>query len=235
MKGGVGKTSLSVALAGQFALMGKRVVIIDCDVQGNSTSWLLGDEMPDRELAGVLLGDYDVAEATVPYSQGVSIVPTLHSDLLGNYARTGSGNEPYAIADLTEDLDADVVMLDLGPGMGALERAALLATDEVVLVMTPEYFAIDGVSAWASQAKALEKGMRATLNYSRLVVNGLNRSIEQMVRITAEAKTVARHTYTIVQDPVFRKAQEQHVLPQSIGLKAENDAALIKLAEDLYG
>lgn len=235
MKGGVGKTTLSMTMAAEFALMGKRTVIVDCDIQGNSSSWLLeGSIEPEYELADALLERCEPNEVVTRYSELLSIVPTFGlTETLSDFARSGLGSAPYAVADLVESIDADVVVLDLGPGMGNLERAALLATSEIVLTMTPEFFSLDGLEVWAGQAKALEKGLRTKLKYERLVINGINRTIEQMVRVTDEARQAASTVYTIAQDPVFRKAQEAHVLPQELAMKPENRRELRRLAEEL--
>lgn len=239
-KGGVGKTTLSVTVAAELVSMGYKVVLIDCDPQGNSSSWLLEGKgvEPDYQLSDVLTGKADINDAIIEVEDNLFCLPTFGatSDLRDYAKGGGAASEPYAIADLIEDLPFDYAILDMGPGLFALETAALLATDEVVLTMTPEYFSLDGLDTWATAVQKIEKAMRAKVHYSKVVINAMNRSIGQMREVHAEALKSAREVYTIPQDAVFRKAQSDHVPPQSFTrapMKSETREEIRKLAEAL--
>ena len=77
-KGGVGKTTLSVSIAWELAHMGHRTVLVDCDPQGNSSSWLLeGNVSPEYELADVLLQRAEPKAAIIHLSDTLACLPTF--------------------------------------------------------------------------------------------------------------------------------------------------------------
>ncbi len=237
-KGGVGKTTLSVSVAWELAQLGHRTVLIDCDPQGNASSWLLeGRVEPEYELADALLGNVTPEEAAVQVTGDLWCIPTFGlTHTLTDYGRTGLAAEPFVLADLVEKLPFDMAVLDLGPGLGNIETAAIVAVDEVILTMTPEYFSLDGLETWADRTQKIEKGLRVKIHYDKLVVNGLNRGIRQMTEVHDRAVKVARNVYTIATDPDFRKAQAE-LLPaqayEAAPMKPANRAELQRLAKDL--
>lgn len=240
-KGGVGKTTLSVTTAAELAGKGK-TVLIDCDPQGNASSWLLEgkDVSLDYQLSDAMTGQCEALDAIYEVDNNLYCLPTFGatSDLRDYAKGGGAAAEPYAIADIVDELKGtfDYAVLDMGPGLYAVETAALLATDEVILTMTPEYFSLDGLETWAAAVKKIEKAMRVKIHYNKLVVNGMNKTIAQMRDVHRHAMEAARYVFTLPTDPVFRKAQEAHIAPQSFEdgrIKAETLQEVKRLVEAL--
>jgi len=238
-KGGVGKTTLSVSAAVAMADAGKSTVLLDLDPQGNTTSWLLGDRDVQYEAADVLFGRVEASVALVEIRPRLSLLPTFALDgELKAFGENQLTREPFAFVTLLERLEAlslDVAVMDLSPGMSLLERAVIAATDEVIIPMTPDVFALDGLEVFRDEVRKIEKAYRRTLTYRRLVINALNRSIGQHEEIYGVAKKSADYeTFTIGQDPVFRKAQAEHRPAQDVGgrdrMKTETREELSRLA-----
>lgn len=148
-KGGVGKSSMTGAMAWSLALRGFRVLVLDMDPQGNLSRWLL-DELPDRTMFDVLYADQPgiLGEAAVPsLFPGVWIVPAEES--LGRVEvealvapemrlKTAAyGSEAFD--------DFDMVLIDMPPALGRLTLNGLIAADKVIAVTTPEAFAVQGL------------------------------------------------------------------------------------------
>ena len=217
-KGGVGKTTLSVGVA--YALAQKaKTILIDADPQGNSSAWIADGLPVEYELADVLFGRMKLQNA---------IVETPNFDLLASFGIDGElklygenqlSREPFVFADLVEELAGagyEAAVFDLSPGMSQLERSVLLAVDEVITPMMPDVFSLDGLETFSSELEKIEKGFRRQVKHTKLVVNGLNRSIGQHLEIHEAALKTIFDVFTVGQDPVFRKAQAAHIPAQAV-------------------
>lgn len=218
-KGGVGKTTISGTLACQSALSNKKTLIIDCDPQGNVSSWFL-QSAPKFELADVLQGKCFVGDAIVkiPNIDNLYILPTFGiGGTLKIYSETKLAEEPYVLQDLVSEVskDFDHVILDLSPGLGMLERAALIASDEVVTPMTSEVFSLDGLEIFIHELQKLRKNMRSAVKHNKIIINSYDTRIKQHRDIYAAALESGNYkVYLIPVDPIFRKSQEAGKAPQ---------------------
>jgi chromosome partitioning protein len=143
-KGGVGKTTLAVNLAGALAEAGKRTLVVDVDPQGAASSSLgLGPGQPS--LYDVLAGTAPAADAIV--ATGVENLDVLPADLDlagAEIALPRTAGWQSRLRDRLADVDAtyDVVVLDSAPGLGVLPFTALVAGDRVVIAATPAYLTL---------------------------------------------------------------------------------------------
>lgn len=174
-KGGVGKTTLTFNLAAMFARQGRRVVVIDFDPQCNLTALALSEaEMEALWEAPGTGGTVATCLERVRAGKGDLHEPELREIFDGFYLLPGdlslsrfesrlAREWPQILAEdaeaaihvttalnrltiLAADIaDADLVMLDVGPSLGALNRAALLATDAVVVPLAPDLFSVRGL------------------------------------------------------------------------------------------
>lgn len=235
-KGGVGKTTLSSTIAHELKNHGK-TILIDGDPQGNTTSWHITNA-PKFELADVLQGKASAAEAVVSID-GIDILPTFGLDGgLKLYGETRLNEEPFIFIDLLEDLSKlgyNFAIFDLSPGIGRLEKAALISADEVVTPMTPEFFSLDGIEIFTNELDRLKKNFKKAPAHKKIVVNSFDARIGQHVEIEKRTKNLKFEIFTVPVDPVFRKAQASHKSPQMYGgMKPETHEAIKKIGESLW-
>ena len=218
-KGGVGKTTVSGTVGCQSALSGHKTLLIDCDPQGNLSSWFL-DETPRYELADVLQGKCFIDEAIVSFAgiENLYILPTFGiGGSLKNYSETKLADEPFVIQDLINDISEkfDRIILDLSPGLGRLERAALIASNEIITPMTPEVFSLDGLEIFIDELARLKKNYKSSVKHNKIIINSFDERIRQHRDIFNAAEASGRFSvFKIPVDPIFRKSQEANMVPQ---------------------
>ncbi len=135
-KGGVGTSNLVLNLAIALGQMKQRVLVVDGDI-GLANLDVLGGLAPRRDLGDVLQGRCGLAEAVVEGPGGICLVPGAHA------ARTSMSDLSEGAVRLAREVkevgrDFDFVLIDAGSGMGPGAGLLAAATDEVVVVSTPE-------------------------------------------------------------------------------------------------
>jgi chromosome partitioning protein len=149
-KGGVGKTTSSVSIAAQLAMLGFKVLLLDFDPQASATSGVGVEKHPEgADLYDIFFGRLQLSELTVPCSvQNLMVVPGSH-DLVSLELEIGKtpGRELIlrsALADV--DKDYDVVIIDCPPSSGLLTLNALGAAHKVLIPLQAEYYSLEGLS-----------------------------------------------------------------------------------------
>lgn len=211
-KGGTGKTTLAGNTA--HALSRKqRTVLVDGDPQGSSSSWLL-KEAPGYELADVLLGAASVQQAVVYVTDTFAVLPTFGLDgALQEFADMKMVSRPFIFEDLCSELEKmgfEVAVFDLGPGMSLLEKYVILAMDEVVTPLTPEFFSLDGIQIFSNELAKINKDYRKVVQHRRIVANCVNRSFRRHMAIYEQFEKLDYELFTIGQDSKIAECQLYH-------------------------
>jgi cellulose biosynthesis protein BcsQ len=173
-KGGVGKTSLVYHLSWMLALMDKKVVVADLDPQANLTAAFLDDEecidlWSDEGSRDTIYGGIDPLITRTGDIHGITpreissnliLIPgdlelSKYEDLSStewNNCLNGQVGAFRVVSafwriaqNIANDYDADLVLFDLGPNLGAINRAALISSDFVVIPLAPDIYSLQGL------------------------------------------------------------------------------------------
>jgi chromosome partitioning protein len=236
-KGGTGKTSLAVSFAAEMANHG-RTLLIDCDSQGNASSWLTSEI--DRELADVLYKDCEpedaIKDTQVP---GLFLLGTagLGGRLL-LFSETLALAQPFCLQKLLDKIQDkfDYCVMDLSPGFSGMEKAALVAADEAVAVCQLDGFSLDGLQIFTANLAALKDNLNSKKpHFSNIALNALDLRIKQQLEILEQFKVIGGYDFYVYPvDQAFKKAQiSQTPLQQMPGVKAETLETLREMAKSL--
>lgn len=171
-KGGVAKTTTAINLSASLGALEKRVLLVDCDPQGNATRGLgLTAEAP--HLYHLLSGECSLADAIVETSfAGLSVLPT-DRELVG--VEVEFVNEEgwqhrlrRALAGVEERYD--FVFLDCPPSLGHLTVNALAAADQIIVPLQTEYFALEGISELVATIRRVQSHLNPKLEIGGILL-----------------------------------------------------------------
>ena len=211
-KGGVGKTTTAINLAAALALDGRKVLLVDCDAQGNATSGLgqKGKNAPGRTIYEAITNpDADVHDFILPTTvERLSIIPATR-DLSGAEIEliTVEDRErrlKNLLAQLRDEFD--FIIIDSPPSLGLLTLNALVAADRVLIPLHCEYFALEGLA----DLVATMRRVRASLNPS-LDIEGVLLTMND--ERTNLGQQVSRDVREFFKDKVYRT-----VIPRNVRL-----------------
>ncbi|MEB3073602.1 ParA family protein [Parvimonas sp. C2] len=164
-KGGVGKTTTVVNLASALGFNRKKVLVIDIDPQGNSTSGL-GVEDTDITIYDVLTHEKDINDTIQKTkSKNVDIIPA-NSDLCGLEIELLSvDKKEYLLQSEIGKIPTnyDFILIDCPPSLGVLSINALVSSQSVLIPIQCEYYALEGVSQLMNTVNLIRKGLNPDL------------------------------------------------------------------------
>ena len=191
-KGGVGKTTTSVNLSAAFAEMGKKVLLIDCDPQGNATSGL-GIEKDGLELSiyDALINDTPMEEIIIQTQFGLGVVPSV-MDLAGAEVElVNLEDKQYRLKKTVELVKEkyDYILIDCPPSLGHVTLNALTAADSVLLPLQCEFYALEGLSQLLSTVQLVQEQLNEKLRIEGLVLTMYDSRTNLAEQVVEEVKT----------------------------------------------
>jgi chromosome partitioning protein len=173
-KGGVGKSTTAVNLGASLALMGRRVLVVDIDPQGNTTTGVGVDKRAvERDVYNVLLHQAPVAEvARATEVENLWIVPAT-LNLAGAEVELVSALQrenrlKSALSKIVHEYDE--VLIDCPPSLGLLTINALTAANEVIIPVQAEYYALEGLSQLVAIVRRIKEGLNPELTIRGVLI-----------------------------------------------------------------
>ncbi len=191
-KGGVGKTTTAVNLAASLGARGKKVLLIDADPQGNTTS---GYGIEKRGLAHttytVLLGQSSAKEAVIETAfQNVSVLPA-GIDLAAAELELSEMDKRYArlrVA-LAPVKDAyDYVLIDCPPSLGLITINSLCAAHSLLVPIQCEYYALEGLSQLMASVRQIKRLYNETLELEGVLLTMFDNRLNLTRQVVEEVK-----------------------------------------------
>ncbi len=191
-KGGVGKTTSAVNLASVLGELGKRVLLVDIDPQGNATTGVGVDKRKTK------LSTYDLLAGNEGYEQaavktafaGLSVVPSSMALAGAELEMVDITRREYrlkaALAGYREQYD--FIIIDCPPALGLLTLNALVAADTFLIPAQPEYYALEGLSQLIATVRQVKRLYNPNLELEGVLFTMYDGRTNLTQQVVAEVK-----------------------------------------------
>ena len=190
-KGGVGKTTSAVNLSACVAALGKKVLVVDLDPQGNASSgYGIAKNKLESDIYTCLIEDDDVRNAIVKTEYNADLLPS-NTQLAG--AAVALVNLPRREMCLRSVLAPivplyDYIFIDCPPSLGLLTLNALCAADRVVIPIQCEYYALEGVGQLMNTVQRVQRGLNPHLDIEGVVLTMMDGRTNLGIQVAQEVK-----------------------------------------------
>ena len=209
-KGGVGKTTTAVNLATYMALEGYRVLLIDCDPQGNASSGMgINRKRLDYCLYNLLIEDMSLEKLICQTKiDNLRVLPATIQLAGAEVELAAQRGREFVLARALQTAgdDYDYIILDCPPSLGLLTINALTASNSVLIPLQCEYYALEGLSQLMDTIQLVKKRLNPGLSIEGIVFTMFDGRTNLSIQVVDEVK---RH---------FRREVYRTVIPRNVRL-----------------
>ncbi len=242
-KGGVGKTTTAINLGTALAAVGRRVLVMDCDAQGNASTGLGVEPVARRKTSyDVLVGEGTLSEAIigtkvpnldlVPGDENLAGVETLlHDDPKKNF-RLREAFKQFSRA----GRDYDTVLIDCPPSLSTVTINAMVAADAVLVPLQCEFLALEGLSQLLRTVDLVRSALNPDLEIQGVVLTMYDKRNNLSDQVAGEVRSFfgAKVYQTVIPRNVKLSEAPSFGLPAILyDHKCSGSEAYIMLAQEL--
>jgi len=207
-KGGVGKTTTAVNLATFLAHLGKFVLLVDLDPQGNASSGLGIDyRNTEKGIYHPLINGHPIKDVLVPSNvEGLKIAPAT-ADLAGARVElVALETREFRLHDALLEIrnDYDYIIIDCPPSLCLLTINGLVAAEEAIIPVQTEYYALEGLSQLLETVNLVQASLKPNLK----ILGALMTMYDDRVKLSQE---VFNELYKYFPDKIFRTVVPRNV------------------------
>jgi len=196
-KGGVGKTTTVINLAAGLSMKGKKILVIDLDPQGNATTGLglSNTASSDKTIYSVLNGNKKISEVIQATSLENLNLITSNVDLSGLEVETaGDSRRAFKLKDelasILNDSGAsyDYILIDCPPSLSLLTIMALVASEELVVPLQTEFFALEGLTQLMKTIERIKSNLNTSLEIRGILLTMFDKRNKLSGQVEIEAR-----------------------------------------------
>ncbi|MFZ5353908.1 MAG: ParA family protein [Bacillota bacterium] len=238
-KGGVGKTTTVVNLCACLSSLSKKVLMIDIDPQGNTTSGIGADKNSlAYTIYDVLINNVDPKDCIIETNESNLFLLPSSVQLAGaEIELTGINDRELKLRECIERVkqDYDFVFVDCPPSLGLLSINALSAVDSVLIPIQCEYYALEGVSQLMNTIKLVRKNLNPDLEVEGVVLSMFDGRTNLSIQVVEEVKKYFKgkvYTTMIPRNVRLAEAPSHGLSILQYDLKSKGAEAYMELAEE---
>lgn len=209
-KGGVGKTTTSVNLGASLAYLGKKILLIDMDAQGNATSGVgVRKGEVDQDIYDVLINEVPLSEVILDSSRAnMQIAPATIQLAGAEVELTSVMARETRLKRAVEEVkdDYDYIIIDCPPSLGHLTINAFTASHSLIIPVQCEYYALEGLSQLLNTVRLVQKHFNPDLNILGVLLTMLDGRTNLGSEVVEEVKKY------------FREKVHKTIIPRNIRL-----------------
>lgn len=201
-KGGVGKTTTAINLSASLGILGKKILLIDIDPQGNSTSGVGISKNVSKTIYDVLINE-DPLEMNVCKTKykNLYILPS-NMELAGAEIELVSiDSREYILKKALENIkdNFDFIFIDCPPSLGLLTLNALTAADTVIVPIQCEYYALEGLGLLMNTINLVQKSLNPGLKVEGVLLTMFDARTNLSIQVVDEVKKYFKNkVYTTI-------------------------------------